>query len=297
MSTFFALNPGHIPDFTTFTEVTSGRSPIQGYESLGNLQSALKDVTQAVVILSGTANDVKATVPKLKAFQPFVTVLAVLSPDAITTDLGPDVDVITTPVNAAELTARLKTLSRLSELMGAMVHSAQFDDVTQLHNGRYFINRLNAEISLAKRHMSPLSCIVLDISFYQVYLDAYGYDFVNDLLKHLALIVESHKRHEDIVARVGDHEIGILLTRSTEKGARIMARRIIDQIESVPFVRDEASEPLTVVAGIVSFPIPNEDQQQTDANMMLRYARHATHQAKEADADGIQLFSDITPSL
>lgn len=297
MSNVFVLHPDNIENFDALETALASEHPFRVFQTLDNIKSALADVSEAVVILSEPVDKLGSIVNQLKSVLSSVACLTVCSQVDPCVTLLTDVDVVTTPIKPQELKTRVKTLSRLSELIANVEHCAQFDEVTQLHNSRYFINRINAEISLAKRHMSPLTCMILEVNFYQAYLDSYGYEFVNDLLKHIALIVDTHKRQEDTVARIGDHEIAILLTRSTEKGAYPLAKRIIEEIENTPFKRDNVSEDIDVFAGIVSFPVPDEDQKNTDANTMLRYGRHATHQAKCNTEEHIQLFSEIKPNL
>ncbi|MEZ4573402.1 MAG: diguanylate cyclase [Vampirovibrionales bacterium] len=53
------------------------------------------------------------------------------------------------------------------------------DEIGQVYNYRYFIKRLNETIALSRRHHMPVSCIVLDIAFYRVLVDSYGYGFVS----------------------------------------------------------------------------------------------------------------------
>ncbi len=184
-------------------------------------------------------------------------------------------------------------------ILDNLEQSAQLDSDTGLYNTRYFMNRLGVEISLAKRHLTPLATVVLGVGFYKMYQDSYGVNFTDALFKHLSDIVKEHIRHEDLVARVADDEIGILLPRSTEKGARVLASRIVESIGKRAFAFGDNTEELEAFAGISSYPVIDDD----DANRetILRYARHALHNARCSDGDSpetsVQLFSEITPTL
>ncbi len=184
-------------------------------------------------------------------------------------------------------------------ILDNLEQSAQLDSDTGLYNTRYFMNRLGVEMSLAKRHLTPLATVVLGVGFYKMYQDSYGVNFTDALFKHLADIVKEHIRHEDLVARVADDEIGILLPRSTEKGARVLASRIVESIGKKTFDFDGQIEELVAFAGISSYPVLDDDD--ADRETILRYARHALHNARCSDDDSadtsVQLFSEITPNL
>jgi diguanylate cyclase (GGDEF)-like protein len=159
------------------------------------------------------------------------------------------------------------------------------------------MQRLGEEISLSRRHLSPLCCVVVGINLYQVYLDSYGYNFINALLRFLADKIGGMIRHEDIVARLGDDEIALLLPRSSEKGAKIITDRLVQQLNEAIFKFGNYEEEVSVCAGIAGYPL--SDGSSADADVIIRYARHALHQARNTDHDdsGVQLFSEIKPAL
>lgn len=186
---------------------------------------------------------------------------------------------------------------RQAELLATLDDCNHLDEVTNLYHRNYFIKRLSEEISLSRRHLSPLSCVIIGINFYKMYLDSYGYDFINRLLAQTAKEVEKHTRHEDLIARTGDDEVAILLPRSSEKGAKIVTHRIVEQLNKMTISHGTGEERIGVHAGVAGYPLP--DGEKADADTIIRYARHALHNARcnKREKVLVQLFSEIQPAL
>ena len=208
------------------------------------------------------------------------------------------------PYTAFDLQCKAASAIRQAELMAALSSAGQLDEATGLFNQPYFIKRLGAEISLAKRHLSPLACVVVGIKYYQVLLDSYGYDFINQLMTHIGEMTRKQLREEDIAARIGDQEVALLLPRSTEKGARVLANRLLLAVNGTPFDYDGTKEDVTIYAGIAGYPV--DGHEKMDADTLVRFAHHALHSARFGDEDeesgsaktvSIRLFSEIQPAI
>ena len=76
---------------------------------------------------------------------------------------GEAYDFIITPVCQNRMNIRLKNLLKIKELKEKIVNLAETDELTGLHNRRYLIERLDAEISRAKRYGKSVSVILFDI--------------------------------------------------------------------------------------------------------------------------------------
>ncbi len=276
-----------------------GQYPLRRIAELPLLQEALQGEKRAVVIFSAPPEAVGLTVQQLRLALPTVGCVAVVdAQDATDTAvLEYDCLCLKRPLDGFTLLSMLSGAARQSDLLALMTDCAQLDEVTNLFNRRYFIQRLSEEISLSRRHLTPLCVVVLSIGFYQGLLDSYGYEFMNQMLRFLANKISGSVRHEDIIARIGDDEIGILLPRSTEKGAKIFTNRLVLELNACIFSHQGYDEEIMVSAGVAGYPLP--DNSPADADTVIRYARHALHQAKcsEEEHVRVQLFSEINPVL
>lgn len=202
-------------------------------------------------------------------------------------------DFISAPVNKDELLVRVRTLLKIKELKDTLSIATTTDDLTGLHNRKYLHDRLDAEISRAKRYKSQLSCLLFDIDFFKVVNDMYGYDWGDVLLRSLADKLKSLIRKEDVLTRYGDEEFLLVLPNTPEESAFLFAERFRRDIEKMEFIPagEEERHPITISGGISTFPCLENVEE--DANTIIRYAEHALYNAKKRGKNKIVQFSQI----
>lgn len=308
MTAIYLLDNGQLKEADALAErirtVTGERYAVERAPDIESLRDNLGEWRQVVIFFSSAPEAMAALVHQCRTVLPGSAFIALVEPGQTGKIDVLEIDCHFLEKNCSDfaLLNQISTAVRQAELLSTVSDSAQLDEVTNLFNRRYFIQRLGEEMSLAKRHLSPLCVVALGISFYQMYLDSYGYDFINALLRYMADKTGTLIRHEDIVARIGDDEIGILLPRSTEKGAKVFTNRLLLNLNASTFKYGGYEEELSVCAGVAGFPLPDDtgsDSSKVDADTVIRYARHALHQAKCGDEEHVrmQLFSEIKPVI
>ena len=202
-------------------------------------------------------------------------------------------DYVTEPINAKELQLRVKNLIKVKELKETIEQVSTTDALTGLHNRKYLHERLEAEISRSKRYDTKLSCLLLDIDFFKVVNDMYGYDWGDVLLKKIAEMLKSFIRKEDILTRYGDEEFIVILPNTPEENAFLFAERFRREIEKMEFIPagEEERHPITISGGIASYPFLQNVEE--DANTLIRYSEHALYNAKKRGKNKIVQFSQI----
>ena len=206
---------------------------------------------------------------------------------------GDSYDYVTTPIDEKELNLRLKNLLKIKELKETINQVSTTDALTGLHNRKFLHERLEAEISRSKRYDTKLSCLLLDIDFFKVVNDMYGYDWGDVLLKKIAEMLKGFIRKEDILTRYGDEEFIVLLPNTPEENAFLFAERFRREIEKMEFIPagEEERHPITISGGIASYPFLQNVEE--DANTLIRYAEHALYNAKKRGKNKIVMFSQI----
>lgn len=202
-------------------------------------------------------------------------------------------DFIKTPVDSDELLIRAKSLLKVKELREKLLLVSTTDELTGLHNRRYLHERLEQEISRAKRYGTKLSCLLFDLDFFKVVNDIYGYDWGDVLLRSIADKLKQLIRKEDILTRYGDEEFLLILPNTSEDNAFLFAERFRRDIEKMEFIPagEEERHPITISGGISTYPcIENTEE---DANTIIRYAEHALYNAKKRGKNKIVQFSQI----
>jgi diguanylate cyclase (GGDEF)-like protein len=202
-------------------------------------------------------------------------------------------DYISKPFNKDLLVIRVQSLLKVKEFHDKIEQVSTTDELTGLHNRKYLQERLDAEISRARRYKTPLSCLLFDIDFFKVVNDMYGYEWGDVLLKNFADKLRVMIRKEDVLTRYGDEEFIVILPNTTEDNAFLFAERFRRNIEKMDFIPagEEERHPITVSGGISTYPcLANVDE---DANTIIRYAEHALYNAKKRGKNKIVQFSQI----
>ena len=202
-------------------------------------------------------------------------------------------DFIRRPVNEDELLIRAKALLKIKQYKDKMEEISVTDELTGLHNRRYLQERLESEISRARRYKTQLSCLLFDIDFFKVINDMYGYEWGDILLRNLSGKLQQLIRKEDILTRYGDEEFLVVLPNTSEDNAFLFAERFRRDIERMEFIPagEEERHPITISGGIATYPcMENVDE---DANTIIRYAEHALYNAKKRGKNKIVQFTQI----
>lgn len=202
-------------------------------------------------------------------------------------------DMIKTPVDNDELLIRAKSLLKVKELRDKLNQISTTDELTGLHNRKYLHERLEQEMSRAKRYGTKLSCLLFDLDFFKVVNDIYGYDWGDVLLRSIADKLKQLIRKEDILTRYGDEEFLLILPNTSEENAFLFAERFRRDIEKMEFIPagEEERHPITISGGISTYPCLENVEE--DVNTIIRYAEHALYNAKKRGKNKIVQFSQI----
>jgi two-component system cell cycle response regulator len=126
------------------------------------------------------------------------------------------------------------------------------DGLTQIFNRRYFDEALEREFNRSKRYARVLSIIVLDIDHFKRVNDTHGHLAGDSLLRQLAATVKGRLRREDVFARTGGEEFGILLPEIPLDGARVTAEKVRRIVETMQVKFDQTVIPCTVSLGVTA---------------------------------------------
>jgi len=130
-------------------------------------------------------------------------------------------DLIATAVRNAEDRARLHRQSGVDEL-------------TALPNHQAFRERLQGEVSRARRYDRPLTVAVLDVDRFRELTDEVGPEEGDRAVAEMATRLQAVLRDEDVVARLGADEFGIAFLESHRATALLAAERARQAIASAP---------------------------------------------------------------
>jgi GGDEF domain-containing protein len=92
------------------------------------------------------------------------------------------------------------------------------DLLTQLPTFNHFGRRLSDEFNRSRRMGRAVSVVLVDVNNLTAVNREYGVRAGDAVLRHVARTIEATKRYNDVVARLGDDEFGVLLMETGEEG-------------------------------------------------------------------------------
>jgi len=112
--------------------------------------------------------------------------------------------------------------------------SSLMDPLTQVHNRRFFDQRLPEELTRRDRNHAAISCVFLDIDLFKSVNDNYGHGVGDDVLCQVAKRIQTVLRTHDILARYGGEEFVALLPETPNEEALLVAQRIVAEVNKSP---------------------------------------------------------------
>ncbi|MEZ6049683.1 MAG: GGDEF domain-containing protein, partial [Planctomycetaceae bacterium] len=184
---------------------------------------------------------------------------------------------------------------------------ATLDGLTKIANRRTFDERIAQELFLAKSNQKTCSLVLIDLDHFKQINDRHGHQVGDAVLQETADILKritSQTRTSDpvLVARYGGEEMAILLPGVPTAGALRITEAIRKEREAIPGQSGQGQFPITMSAGIASFP-ENGD----DVEGLIKAADEALYKAKHAgrnrslvstsiSAMGFRSPSEVSPS-
>lgn len=157
------------------------------------------------------------------------------------------------------------------------------DLVTDAPNRRGFFHALAPWMALARRPGSPTALIVLDLDDFKRVNDGYGHPVGDVVLRHVADLCKRQLRDSDLLGRLVGGEFALLLPRTGQEEAMLVAERMRAAIAATPVKTERAMISMTASFGVTT--IRPDDSQVT----LLGRAGAAMRAAKQAGRNAIHL--------
>jgi diguanylate cyclase (GGDEF)-like protein len=162
--------------------------------------------------------------------------------------------------------------------------SATRDALTGAHNRRYFSEHLAKDVSHAQRHLTQLSLLIIDIDHFKAVNDTYGHLAGDQVLRELGVRLTQAIRTEDVFARLGGEEFGVILRENPLPGAIMLAERLRRGVEARPFEHQGVPITVTISLGVAS----HAKERHRDALALVAEADRYLYQAKQSGRNRVQ---------
>ena len=184
-----------------------------------------------------------------------------------------------------EIQASARNITERMRMQAELEQMADEAPLTGLRNRRRFEDDLDTEMSRSRREQAGGALVMLDLDYFKRVNDTLGHVTGDVVLKEIAGVLRSRLRESDILARLGGDEFAVILPRTREAEARIVAQAIGTAIrEHVP--RDPGTPQVTASIGIALF---DADPRATPTTVLAE-ADMAMYAAKDAGRDNLRVF-------
>jgi diguanylate cyclase (GGDEF)-like protein len=168
--------------------------------------------------------------------------------------------------------------SNLRKNHDMLARASVTDHLTGIANRAGFEQRAGLELLQHKRYPAPLSLVLIDCDNFKQVNDKKGHAEGDRLLVAAAARLQSSIRGTDFAARLGGDEFVVLLPRTGLDEARLVARKLREDLDRAMVT---GAWPVTVSMGVATFAssIPN------DISEALKLADQLMYQAKHEGKD------------
>ena len=183
----------------------------------------------------------------------------------------------------AQVVSTIRDISLQKAVERQLVDAAEHDALTGLANRRGFDCRVDTLRQRALARGTSLSVAIIDIDLFKQVNDRHGHPAGDEVLKAVAALLVESLRAEDVVARLGGEEFGLLLPSLNADGAERLCERLRRAINARPITVGAAAIPVSVSIGLARF-----EDYRTAADAIAA-ADAALYRAKRQGRNRLQL--------
>jgi two-component system cell cycle response regulator len=149
------------------------------------------------------------------------------------------------------------------------------DELTKLHNRRYFVEALEGEFERANRYETEIALVIMDLDDFKKINDKYGHIAGDTVLTEIGRILKEHVRRNDIACRYGGEEFAVIQPNVSRDNIFAVYERFREMVSEHLFEYESNQLHITISIGIA---FGNDAKSIND---LLVHADQALYQAKE----------------
>lgn len=192
---------------------------------------------------------------------------------------------------------QVERIETMSSLLSLLFHAFEcerasrlslLDALTQLPNRRSFDSRIRAEAVAATTSGSPLALLLIDVDRFKAINDRLGHAHGDSCLSRVAAVLRRQlQRRNDMVARLGGEEFGVILASTDASQALAIAeglrRAVAEEVIAHPAPINGIG--LTISIGLACWT--REPAGAVDVDRLLQLADDALYAAKREGRDRV----------
>jgi diguanylate cyclase (GGDEF)-like protein len=186
-----------------------------------------------------------------------------------------------------DVTAERAAERRAQALLHRLEEITATDALTQLPNRRRFLQELEREHGRASRAWDSYAVLRCDVDGLGSINEAHGRVRGDELLEAIAERLRSGRREYDVLARLADDELGLLVPGADLAAARAIAERAVEAVATSPFALPGPTT-VTISIGAAIWKPPSGE----DGHDVLRRAGEALAAAQRGSPRSIVIDGD-----
>ncbi len=186
---------------------------------------------------------------------------------------------------------RARLRNDVKKAQAKMAEMSVVDELTKLHNRRYFVEALEGEFERANRYETDMALIMMDLDDFKRINDTYGHPSGDMVLSEIGKILKKHVRRNDIACRYGGEEFAVILPNVSRDNIYAAYERFREMVSEHLFEYESNQFHITISIGIA---FSNDAKSIND---LLAHADQALYQAKETDRNKTVIYIDKEESV
>lgn len=167
-----------------------------------------------------------------------------------------------------------------------MAEMSTEDELTKLHNRRYFVEALEGEFERASRYESEMALIIMDLDHFKDINDVYSHLAGDMVLSEVGRILKEHVRRNDIACRYGGEEFAVILSNVSRDNIYAAYERFREMVSEHLFEYESNQLHIMLSIGIAF------SNNAESANDLLAHADQALYQAKKSGRNRTVAYKD-----
>jgi diguanylate cyclase (GGDEF)-like protein/PAS domain S-box-containing protein len=129
--------------------------------------------------------------------------------------------------------SQIRDITHHKELEAELAHAAKTDTLTGIGNRRAFDEMLDQRIEDVRAGRGEGCCAIFDLDFFKLVNDRHGHDAGDRVLRTFADVAAASIREDDMIARLGGEEFGLILWGASLAEAHAVCERLRREIEDL----------------------------------------------------------------
>lgn len=223
--------------------------------------------------------------------------------EAITIGLGAVTAVLLVmlPPAVAIMAVVTVVFNRLAEL-DQLQDDVRTDPKTQVFNMRGWTESAERALARAVKSADNLAILMIDLDHFKWINDTYGHPAGDDVLRHLAHLLDEVTRPTDVVGRFGGEEFLVLLPDTDQAAAVVAGERIRGAVAGQRIATtDKRGDEIAIVERTTSIGVAVYPDHGTSLKSLMQAADAAVYEAKEGGRNQVRVATGpsrpaVTPS-